>query len=273
MASNSSDSMHRQAQRLFNLGTLGSMNDAQLLDWFISERDDAREAAFEELMIRHGPMVFRVCRRVLRDTHDSEDAFQATFLVLAHRARSLRRRESVASWLFGVAYRVASRSRRTAARRQARDQRVAQRTSEVLPPAGEYRDWEVLHDEIDRLPERLRAPVTLCYLEGLSYDAAASQLALSEATLRGRLARARERLRYRLSRRGVTAPAGLLVAGAAPEAPLIIPGSLIHSTVRIVLGFMAGDTAVVLARGVLNSMLFNQLKVVTVLLLLGIVSG
>lgn len=85
------------------------MTDAQLLDWFVSRRDDAAEAAFEELMIRHGPMVFRVCRSVLRDTHDAEDAFQAAFLVLAHRARAIRRQGSVASWLFGVAHRVASR--------------------------------------------------------------------------------------------------------------------------------------------------------------------
>ncbi len=125
MANSSSDSVQKQVQRLFNLGTVGSLSDAQLLDWFVSERDEAREAAFEELMIRHGPMVFRVCRSVLQDTHDAEDAFQAAFLVLAHRARSIRRRGSVASWLFGVAHRVASRARRRAARRRARDQRIA----------------------------------------------------------------------------------------------------------------------------------------------------
>jgi RNA polymerase sigma factor (sigma-70 family) len=249
MAGSSSGRVFRQVDRLFNLGAVGTMTDAQLLEWFVSGRGEPAEAAFEELVNRHGPMVFRICRSVLRDTHDAEDAFQATFLVLAHRARSIRRRASIASWLFGVAHRVASRARNRAMRRQARDRRIAEQTSEAVLPAESNVDWEVLHEEIDRLPERLRAPVTLCYLEGLSYDAAANQLAQSEATLRGRLARARERLRYRLSRRGVTAPAGLLVVGAAQEAPLVIPGSLNHSTVRIVLGFMAGDTAAVLARG------------------------
>jgi RNA polymerase sigma factor (sigma-70 family) len=273
MAGSSSDSMHRQVQRLFNLGTVGSLTDAQLLDSFVSTRDEAREAAFEELLVRHGPMVFRVCRSVLQDTHDAEDAFQAAFLVLAHRARSIRRRESVASWLFGVAHQVASRARRSAARRRARDQSVARRSSEGFLPAEERHDWEVLHEEIDHLPERLRAPVTLCYLEGLTYEAAAHQLGVSEAMVRGRLSRARERLRARLLRRGVTVPASLLAAGAAGQAQAAIPLTLIHSTVRIALGFMAGNTAGVLARGVLNSMLMNQLKVGAVLLLLGIGSS
>src|SRR6516165_4976373 len=117
MAVNPSDRVQRQVNRLFNYGTLGAMPDAQLLDRFVSCRDDAAEAAFEELVIRHGPMVLRVCRSALRDAHDAEDAFQAVFLVLANRARSIRASGSVASWLFGVAQRVASRARRGAARR------------------------------------------------------------------------------------------------------------------------------------------------------------
>ena len=112
MAGSSSGRVFRQVERLFNLGAVGTMTDAQLLDWFVSGRGEPSEAAFEELVNRHGPMVFRVCRSVLRDTHDAEDAFQATFLVLAHRARSIRRRGSIASWLFGVAHRVASRQER-----------------------------------------------------------------------------------------------------------------------------------------------------------------
>ncbi len=131
----------------------------------------------------------------------------------------------------------------------------------------------MLHEEIDRLPERLRAPLVLCYLEGLTYEAAAHQLGLSDGMLRGRLSRARERLRARLLRRGVTVPAGLLAAGAASQAQAAIPLNLIQCTIRIALGFMAGNTAAVLARGVLNSMLMNQLKVVAVLLLLGIGSS
>ena len=114
MARSPSDGVLRQVHRLFNLGAIGTMSDSQLLDGFVSRRDEAAEAAFEELTIRHGPMVLRVCRGVLRDPHDAEDAFQAVFLVLASRAGSIRRSGSIASWLFGVAHRVATRARRGA---------------------------------------------------------------------------------------------------------------------------------------------------------------
>ncbi len=245
-------------------------SDAELLDRFVSRRDEAAEAAFEELVIRHGPMVLRVCRGILHDAHDAEDAFQAVFLVLANRARSIRRSGSVASWLFGVAQRVANRGKRSAARRHALDQLVAERTSESYLPAENDPDWEILHEEINGLPERLRAPIVLCYLQGLNYAAAAHQLGLSEMAIRGRLARARERLRRRLSRRGVTVPAGLLVAGAAGQAQAAIPTTLIQGTIRIALGFLAGNTASILAKGVLNSMLVEQVRVATILLCLGI---
>jgi RNA polymerase sigma factor (sigma-70 family) len=257
-------------QRLFNLGAVGTLSDAQLLDRFVSRRDEAAEAAFEELAIRHGPMVLRVCRGVLHDAHDAEDAFQAVFLVLANRAGTVRRSGSVASWLFGVAQRVASRARRSATRRHRLDQIIAERTSASDPPSEIDPDWEILHEEIDGLPERLRAPVVLCYLQGLTYAAVAQQLGVSEIAIRGRLARARDRLRHRLTRRGVTVPAGLLAAGAVGPLPSAVPLSLVHSTVRIALGFAAGNTAAVLARGVLNAMLLHQLKVAAMLLALGI---
>ena len=122
MAGSSSDRVLGQMHRLFHFGAVGAMSDAQLLDRFVSRRDEAAEAAFEELVIRHGPMVLRVCRSVLHDAHDAEDAFQAVFLVLASRAGSIRRSGSVASWLFGVAHRVATRARRSAARRRRLDQ-------------------------------------------------------------------------------------------------------------------------------------------------------
>jgi RNA polymerase sigma factor (sigma-70 family) len=270
MAVNPSDRVHRQVHRLFNLGAIGTMSDAQLLDRFVARRDEAAEAAFEELVSRHGPMVLRVCRDVLHDTHDTEDAFQAVFLVLANRARSIRASASVASWLFGVAQRVANRSKRSTWRRHALHQLVANRTPESYLPTENDPDWEILHEEIGGLPERLRAPIVLCYLQGLTYAAAAHQLGLSETALRGRLARARERLRQRLTRRGVTAPAGLLVAGAAGHAQAALPVALVHSTTRIALGFLAGDTAAILARGVLKSMLLDRLRVAAILSALGI---
>jgi RNA polymerase sigma factor (sigma-70 family) len=259
--------------RLFNLGAAGMMSDAQLLDRFLSRRDEAAEAAFEELVSRHGPMVLRVCRAVLRDAHDAEDAFQAVFLVLASRAGSIRQSGSIASWLFGVAHRVAWRARRSAARRRRLGRHIAERAPESTLPDEDVPDRQVLHEEVDGLPERLRAPVVLCYLQGLTYAAAADRLGVSEVAVRGRLARARDRLRHRLTRRGVTIPAGLLVAGAAGEAQAAVPASLVHSTARIALGFAAGNAAAVLARGVLNAMLLHQMRIAAVLLLLSIGSA
>ena len=269
MASSRSNQALLQVHRLFNVGAVGTMSDPQLLDRIVSRRDEAAEAAFEELVIRHGPMVLRVCRTVLNDAHDAEDAFQAVFLVLANRAGSIRRSGSLASWLFGVAHRVATRGKRSASRRRALHHRVAERSAEsYLPPENDL-DCEIVHDEIQGLPERLRTPVVLCYLEGLTYAAAAHQLGLSEIAIRGRLARARERLRRRLIRRGVTVPAGLVVAGTARQAQAAIAMSLIEGTIRVALGFMAGNAASILARGVLNSMLLEQLRVAAVLLCLG----
>ena len=218
--------------------------------------------------------MFRVCAGAypFRDAHDAEDAFQAAFLVLAHRAGAIRRRGSVASWLFGVAHRVSSRARSRSARRRALDREAAESTPEARLPDEDDGDREILHQEVDRLPERLRAPVVLCYLEGLTYAAAAHQLELSEGAFRGRLAQARERLRRRLTDRGVTIPAGLLVAGAVSEssARAAIPPALVQGTIRIALGFLAGDTAAILARGVLRAMLIRQVKIASALFIIGL---
>ena len=273
MAGGPSGQLIREVHRLFSAGAAGAMSDAQLLDQVIARRDQAAEAAFEELVIRHGPMVLRVCRSVLHDMHDAEDAFQAVFLVLANRAGSIRRSDSLASWLFGVAQRVAMRARRSAARRRAHDQLAAERTLAIgLPPEDDI-DWEVVHKEIRCLPQRLRAPIVLCYMQGLTYAAAAQQLEVSEVALRGRLDRGRKRLRQRLIGRGVTVPAGLVVAGAASQAQAAMPAMLIHSTIRIALGFIAGNTAALLARGVLQTMLLHQLIAATILLCLGLGGG
>jgi RNA polymerase sigma factor (sigma-70 family) len=270
----------RQVRGLFGFGTVGGWSDGQLLDAFVSRRGgDGSEAAFEELMHRHGPMVLRICRRVLRDPEDAEDAFQATFLVLAHRAGSIRRRDSVASWLFGVSQRVAAQARLRAARRRAGEQRVAERTPEAYQPAESPEEPEALIEEIDRLPERLRTVVVLCYLEGLTYDAAAERLGLSEDSIRGRLARARDRLRRRLTGRGITLPAALLAAEsialgharAAVSMPL--PASLVGSTSRVALGVQAGETAAVLARGVLRSMVLSHLRSAALILAAVLGSG
>jgi RNA polymerase sigma factor (sigma-70 family) len=265
MAGGSSDRVIRQVHRVFNLGAVGMTSDGELLEWFVTNRDESAESAFEELMNRHGPMVFGVCRKVLQDRHDAEDAYQAVFLVLAKRAGSIRRQESVASWLFGVARRVAMKARNRTARWRAVDLKAAERTSgEYLPPE-DATDWAVLHNEVERLRDRLRAPLVLCYLEGLTYGAAAQQLRVSEATLRGRMAQARKRLHRRLSWQDAAAPAVLLKATAPGWSPTPVPPVLIHSTIRIALGTASNHVATVLAREVLKAMIMKQVKFACVL--------
>ena len=177
----------RQIQDLFARGAVGHLTDAQLLDRFAQGHD--ADAAFEALVVRHGPAVLRVCRRALRDPNDADDAFQATFLVLARRARAVGCPDSLASWLYGVALRVSRKANIATARR---------RRHEQLAAGGRIPDREPLHDivsivreEIALLPEPLRLPVHLCYLEGETYEVAARHLRVTEATIRGRLARAR----------------------------------------------------------------------------------
>jgi RNA polymerase sigma factor (sigma-70 family) len=187
-----------QIHRLWDLGTFAGLTDAQLLARFADRSEDGAELAFEALVERHGPMVFRVCRGVLRDEHAAEDALQATFLVLARKARSLWVKDSLASWLHGVAHRVASRSRSDAARRRRHEQQLAEARGaacEILPDQPRYEAWAILSEQIARLPEKYRAPVVICYLEGMTYQAAAASLGVTEDAVRGRLARARERLR------------------------------------------------------------------------------
>ncbi len=204
----------RHIHRLWDLGTFAGLTDAQLLERFAARHEDGAEPAFEALVERHGPMVFRVCRGVLRDEHAAEDAFQATFLVLARKARSLWVKDSLGSWLHGVAHRVASRRGPTRPDAAGTSMRLAEARGpawEVIPDRPRSDAAAILSEEIARLPEKYRAPIVLCYLEALSYEAAAGRLGVSGDAIRGRLARARERLRVRLIRRGVEIPAILEV--------------------------------------------------------------
>jgi RNA polymerase sigma factor (sigma-70 family) len=267
----------RQVHRLFCLGTVGGLTDGQLLDRFATGGGEDSEAAFEELMHRHGPMVLRVCRGMLGDPLSAEDAFQATFLVLAQRARSIRRRDSVSSWLFGVARRVAAHSRLCNARRRSSERLAAEQTPEACLPAEKGDERDVLIQEMEGLPDRLRGVVVLCYLEGFTYDAAAQRLGLSEGAVRGRLARARDHLRRRLVGRGMTIPAAFLAAGVGVKAnaaePVHITTALIDSTIRMALGFTAGATANALARGVLRSMFLSNLRAAVVVILAAVGSS
>jgi RNA polymerase sigma factor (sigma-70 family) len=202
------------------------------------------EAAFETLLRRHGPMVLGVCRRLLADAHDAEDAFQATFVVLVRKARSLRRAESVAGWLYGVAYRTALKARSRAARRRTTERPldgVPEPATEPVPPTADLR--AVLDDELDRLPEKYRAPVVLCYLEGKTFQEAAGLLGWPAGTVSGRLARAKDILARRLTRRGVGLSAGGLSAVWSASASAVVPAAVREATLRAALLCHAGRLA------------------------------
>jgi RNA polymerase sigma factor (sigma-70 family) len=240
-------------------GTAGpdAESDGGLLARFVAGRD---EAAFTSLLHRHGPMVWHVCRRVLGDADDTEDAFQATFLLLASKAAAIRRRESVGGWLYRTAYRIAARARAVRARRQALEHAAP-------PPAPRenldlaWRELQaVLDEEVGRLPDRYRAPLLLCYLQGLTHEAAAARLGCPVGTVRSRLARARDRLRARLTRRGLALSATAFAAVvAAGDAPAAVPAGLAEATrCTALVGGAASADVLALARGVCRAVFFPR---------------
>jgi RNA polymerase sigma factor (sigma-70 family) len=226
---------------IFDEGTVAGLDDGQLLERFASRRGAAAEAAFAALVERHGPMVLRACRAILRDDHDAHDAFQATFLALVRRGGTLWVRDSLAPWLHRVARRLAIRAK-AASRRRAEVERGAAALSRVLheiePPDDRA---AIVHEEIDNLPATFRRPVVLCDLEGRSYDDAAALLGCPVGTVKSRLARGRSRLKSRLERRGL-APAFALPAASAARAA--IPESLVAATARGAASLIAGQGAV-----------------------------
>jgi RNA polymerase sigma factor (sigma-70 family) len=245
MAIGRSDAVKRHLRTLFNVGTYGTLTDEQLLDRFAAHGDEAAELAFAAIVERHGPMVLRVCRSVLRDEHDAQDAFQATFMVLVRRIGSLCVGDSLGPWLHGVARRVAGVARSAAARRRRHEQKAAECAApRCFEPGGEgQRDLEqALHDEIGRLPERYRVAVVHCLLEGLTHEQAARSLGWPVGTVKSRLARGRERLRCRLIRRGL-APVALLSGEAlvARSARAAMPPALVAATARAALRLGTGQ--------------------------------
>jgi RNA polymerase sigma-70 factor (ECF subfamily) len=272
MRGGSSREVVRHLRTLYQFGVVGTYGDEQLLGRFLASRDEAAEEAFAELVHRHGPMVLGVCRRILGDAHEAEDAFQATFLVLARKAATVARREKVASWLYGVAVRTAREARVRSARRRAREERV--RTPMYVDPPDDGAPTElreILDEELARLPARHRGPVVLCELEGLSRPEAARRLGIPEGTLSSRLARAKARLRDRLESRGVTLPAAALSALLLREArSATVPISLFESTVQAATLVAAGPGSVAaaalsasvasLSEGVLQTMYVAKLK-------------
>ena len=248
--------------------------DGQLLARFVADRD---EAAFEALVKRHGPMVLGVCRRITGDPHDADDAFQATFLVLVRKAARIRRPERLANWLYGVAYRTAREAKARTARRKARERAVSAALADRRAPGPDPgRDLRPLLDrELARLPEKYRAPVVLCDLEGKSRKEAAGQLALPEGTVSSRLTRARALLRKRLARQGVALSATALAAAVTQAASAEVAAPLAAATAKAATLLAAGHAlaAVVSARvsslteGVLRTMFISKLRVILIVAL------
>ncbi len=256
---------------LFGIGTAAGSTEGQLLERFLARRD---EAAFEALVSRHGPMVLGVCRRLLRDPRDVEDAFQATFLILVRKAATLRDRELLGNWLYGVAHRVAVRARVNASRRRARERPGAEEAAmEPMNDRDQQELFSVLDEEIVRLPEKYRSAVVLCYIEGRTHEEAAFRLGCPVGTVKSRLYGARERLRIRLTRRGLAPSVLFLGATLLHRRPVCeaVPAPLVGETVRVAAGLsMTGKlaTGVVsasvakLTEEVLKLMFLNKLRTV-----------
>jgi RNA polymerase sigma factor (sigma-70 family) len=264
--------VQRHLGQLFEGQSVAGLGEVQLLERFVDRRD---EPAFAALVARHGPMVLGICRRFLVDPLDVEDAFQATFLVLVRRAGSLRDRDRLAPWLFGVARRVAIRARADVARRRDREKPGVEEIAahpHLDDPTREL--GRALIEEIDRLPGTLREPILLCCLEGLTYDEAADRLRSTAPAIRGRLARARTRLKDRLTRRGfaptVLGLGALLTAKAASAA---VPSRLLTTTIQVAKAGAVPAGVDILAEGVIRTMILTKSKIFATALVAFTVAG
>jgi RNA polymerase sigma factor (sigma-70 family) len=276
MATRPTKAVFHEIRTLFAVGAIGGLSDSQLMDCFLSGRGrgEEAEAAFAALVGRHGPMVMGVCRRLLADPNDADDAFQATFLVLVRRAHSIARRDLLGNWLYGVAYRTARVARSRAARRRAKERQVI----DMFQTGSSWGETDLgdlptlLDEELSRLPEKFRLPVVLCELEGQSRKEVARRLGIPEGTLSSRLARARELLRGRLEKRGLALGAGTVAAALSRDtsAALVRP-ALVDSTVQAALHYAAGGavsgSAAALAERTLKVIFLTKLKTSAVTLL------
>jgi membrane fusion protein, multidrug efflux system len=269
-----------QLRTLFKVGAVGALSDGQLLERFVTGRGEPRELAFAALVERHGPLVLRVCRSVLRDEDAAEDAFQATFLALARKAGSLWAQDSLAPWLHQAAYRAAAHDRSATIRRRSHEHAAAARRPESVaaPPHHAHDDdlKNIIHEEIDRLPGRFRVAVVLCDLEGRTHEQAARHLGCAVGTVKSRLARGRKRLRGRLERRGLAPTAALAAASVGGAARAAVPTALAESTVVYAATASAAPTSVaVLTEGVLRSMFLRKVNLATtaVAIVAGLAAG
>ncbi len=275
MASNRIHPVLHHVRKLALRGDMATWTDGQLLQRYLADRD---EGAFAALVQRHGPMVLGVCRRLLHDPHDADDAFQATFLVLVRKASSIVPRDMVANWLYGVAFQTAVRARSMRARQQQREKQVSdmpEPTSLPCDPADDLR--RLLDQELARLSDKYRAAVVLCDLEGKTRKEAAAQLGWPEGTVSSRLSRARALLARRLARHGLPVSAGTLAGLLTQEAPA---AALITATTRASSLLAVGQAALIsahvitLTEGVLKTMFLIKLKTLASLVLaLGVVAA
>ena len=262
----------RHIRNMVGAGQTRDLSDPDLIDRFVQDRD---EAAFAAILERHGPLVLGVCRRSLRSEHHAEDACQATFLVFARKAASIRKRESLASWLHGVASRVARKLQADIKRRAARDVSV---TDLIRPDTTNEISWReglaVLDEELNRLPATYRASLVFCYLQGRTHEDAARELGCSLGALRGRLERGRECLRRRLVKRGVAIPAALVgTTLVSTQATAAVPATLAVVTVKAAVTFARGRTVegivtapvVQLTEGVIKTMSVTKIKMLGML--------
>src|SRR5262245_42530783 len=231
MSSRISGPASRGLQALYEWGAMGSWNDGQLIARFLGG-DESSEDAFRVLIHRHGPMVLSVCRRVLGDEHAAEDAFQLTFLIFVKKAGTLRDRSLLTNWLHGVALRVARKARGQDARRQSVERRAAESAADPRRDSDEIELRLVIDEEIRRLPERYRLPLVLCHVEGLRHDEVAHRLGCPIGTVESRLSRARQQLRARLTRRGLSPTASVMAAVLRPSAESVVAPSLAEATLR-----------------------------------------
>lgn len=275
MASRHLSFILRHLRRTVGAPVSGAASDGQLLDRFTSQRD---EAAFASLVQRHGPMVLGVCRRVLGDVHDAADTFQATFVVLARKAATIRKQESVGRWLYEVAYRLALKARTSALRRRNHETQAADAPFTEQANDLEWHELRlVLDEELHRLPEKYRGPLVLCYLEGKTNEEAAQELGWPVGSMSWRLGRARDLLRNQLARRGLALSTTLLGIGLAEKASAAVPAELAAMTVASVAAGSIPAPVSALADDMLRSLAIDKTRRVAVLVLalsvVGIVAG
>jgi RNA polymerase sigma factor (sigma-70 family) len=270
MAQSSLQLLMRHIRRQAERNHTSRLTDAQLLERFLAVRD---EEAFAALVRRHAGLVLAACRRGLTNATDIEDAFQATFLVLLRKADAIRSRQALGSWLYRVATRVAAQAGAAAERRRQVEAKSAVSAERPAPDPSWHEVRALLHVEMDRLPERLRLPLILCYLDGKTRDEAAAQLGWSSGALRGRLERGRHLLRARLARRGVELTAGVLALLADNANAGVWPVHLIGTTARLAAGGPCPAAVAALAHAVTAAPTTKAVLAIGVMLTVGLVVG